>query len=84
MLNLYSVHDKIGDTIICSFSCANDGLAIRENMPALSRVVPISDLELLQVGTLNPSTFEVANCASRVVPWDSYKFPETKLKKEEK
>lgn len=81
MQNIYCVHDKIGDNVICSFTSSNDGLAIRENMPALSRVAPLSDLELIHVGTLNAETFEVSNIASRVVPWDSYKFPETKLEK---
>lgn len=81
MLNLYSVHDKVGDSVICTFSSANDGLAVRENAPALSRVAPLTDLELLHIGTFDDKTFEVSNIASRIVPWDSYKFPETKLQK---
>lgn len=81
MLNLYCVRDRVGDTVICSFSCANDGLAIRENYPALSRVAPIGDLELVQIGTLDEKTLEVNGCPSRVVSWDSYKFPESPIQK---
>lgn len=80
MLNLYTVHDKISDNIICTFSCPNDGLAVRENYRALCNVAPIGDLEIVQVGTLNEKTLEVASLPSRVVSWDCYKFPESPIK----
>ena len=80
MLNLYVVHDKVADNVICSFSCPNDGLAIRENAPALSKVAPLGDLEIIKVGTIKKDTLEVSPCTHSVVSWDSYKFPESPIK----
>lgn len=80
MLNLYTVHDKISDNIICTFSCPNDGLAIRENYRALCNVAPIGDLEIVHVGTIDEKTLVVSSLPSRVVSWDSYKFPESPIK----
>lgn len=80
MLNLYCVRDKVADNVICSFSCPNDGLAVRENLPSLSKVAPLGDLELNRIGQLDEKTLEVSAVPVTVVAWDSYKFPESPLK----
>lgn len=81
MLNLYVVRDRVADTVMCAFSSENDGMAIRQNYGSLSRVAPIGDLELLQVGEINEKTLELNVLPSRVVSWDSYKFPESPIAK---
>lgn len=81
MLNLYCVRDKVADNVVCTFTCANDGLAVRENVVALSKVAPLGDLELNRVGTLDEKTLAVSSSPVTVVSWESYKFPETPLLK---
>lgn len=83
MLNLYCVRDKVADNVVCTFSTANDGLAVRENAVALSKVAPLGDLQLTFVGTLDEKTLQVTSEPARVVSWDSYKYPESPLKKSE-
>lgn len=81
MLNVYCVHDKVANRVVCTFHCENDGLAIRENAPALSKVAPLGDLELINNGQLDESTFVLTPIAARVVDWTSYKFPESPIRK---
>lgn len=80
MLNVYCVYDTIGKNCICTFQSANDGVAVRENAPALSRVAPLGDLRLNLIGTLDEETLQITPCPPTVVSWDSYKYPETPLK----
>lgn len=80
MLNLYCVRDKVADNVICSFSAPNDGLAVRENVIALSKVCPLGDLELVHIGYLDEKTLDCSSASRSVVSWDSYKFPESPLK----
>lgn len=77
---IYSVFDKVAGKVLCSFSAPNDGMAIRENLPALSRVLPIGDTELRCLGEIDD-----VECVLKpfdnyhVVSWDSYKFPESPI-----
>lgn len=84
MLNLYCVRDTVANNVVCAFVCANDGLAVRENAPALSKVAPLGDLQLVFLGEFDPETLQINSSPSRVVSWDSYKFPESPIKKAEK
>lgn len=80
VLNVYSVRDTVANAIVCTFSCPNDGLAIRENAPALSKVAPLGDLEISQLGELDSDTMELKAIPRRIISWDSYKFPESPIK----
>ncbi len=80
--NLYMVKDTISNKVLCGFVSANDGLAVRENIVALSKAVPLGDLSLFRVGTVDDESMLVAYEPPVLVPWDSYKFPENPLKKD--
>lgn len=84
MLNLYYVYDKGNPDhhVLVSFTASNDAMAIRENAPSLSRVVPLGDCELRQYGTIDEVSAHVDVLDEpRVVDWNSYHFPENPLKK---
>lgn len=78
-LNLYTAFDTISNSSLCVFTSANDGTAIRENLPSLSRVVPVKDLRFYQVGWFDSETLEVQHLPDgrREFQIDAYKFPET-------
>lgn len=77
--NVYCVRDIVADDTICMFYAATDGVAVRDNLPALSRVRPIDDLKLYCVGSFDSAVMLVKSFSSPVaVSWDSYKFPESK------
>lgn len=78
MYNVYGVFDKIEKEYLSIFYAKNDGLAIRQNLPALSRVRPVQDLEFYQIGTFSADSGAITSCDPRFVPEDSYKFPESK------
>lgn len=87
MVYLYSVFDKLRESTLCSFTAPNDGMAIRDNARGLSQVCPLGDLELRCVGELDDKSgfvslsYLVTDEKYHVVSWDSYKFPESPIKK---
>lgn len=77
--NVYCVRDTVADDTICMFYAVTDGVAVRDNLPALSRVRPIDDLRLYCVGSFDSSAMFLKSFTAPVsVSWDSYKFPEVK------
>ena len=77
--NVYCVRDTVADDTICMFYAVTDGVAVRDNLPALSRVRPIDDLRLYCVGSFDSSAMSLKSFSCPVsVSWDSYKFPEMK------
>lgn len=78
-MNVYSIYDKVGEKIIGIFASPTDGLAIRENARAIGRIMPLGDAELRCIGTVNSDGSQIVPTESRVVDWDSYKFPESPL-----
>lgn len=85
MKNVYAAYDKVASSVLCVFSSQNDGMAIRENVVALSKVIPIGDLELRCVGSIDDeSSLLHSNANYRVVDWNAYKFPESPMKPVEK
>lgn len=78
-MNLYAYFDKVSKCYFEAFISHSDGQAVRDTLPAVSRVHPVSDIELYQLGS-----FVENNCLSPVslsekpvlVPFDSYHFDE--------
>lgn len=77
LLKMYAVFDKIAGKCLCTFSDVNDGMAVRNNAPALSRVAPLQDLQLNCIGSFDDETMSISSCPVVAVSWDSYKFPES-------
>lgn len=81
-LGLYSAFDTVGKRSICVFASASDGLAVRENAPALSKVIPLGDVQLRKIGEIDDSSLKVTVYDEPVsVSWESYKFPESPILK---
>ena len=77
-MNVYTAFDKVANKPLCVFASPSDGLAIRENAPALSRVLPLGDIELRKIGTISDDC-KLESVEMSVVSWDSYKFPENPI-----
>lgn len=78
-MKLYSIYDKIKGLTLAVFMAENDGIAIRENAPNFSRVIPLGDLDLYCLGSIDEKTQEISLGPLATVSWDSYKFPESPL-----
>ncbi len=76
--NLYAVRDNVADDTLTIFTSKTDGMAVRENLPTLSRMRPTKDLDLYQIGEFDSETMKITETPKRAVSWDSYKFPEIK------
>lgn len=74
--NVYCVRDVVADDTICLFYAVTDGVAVRDNLPALSRVRPVDDLRLYRVGTFDSNKQELVSHDPLLIDWDCYKFPE--------
>lgn len=79
-MKLYCVYDKVALRSFACFASPNDGLAIRENVRGIARVMPLGDCELRCVGDIDDETSVISPSDIRVVEWDSYKFPENPIK----
>lgn len=79
-VNVYSMRDKVRNRALMVCISESDGLVIRENAPSWSKVIPLGDIEIYQIGTFNENTQEIISCEPRLVAWNSYKFPESPLK----
>lgn len=89
--NMYCVRDIVADDAFVTFMAPTNGMAIRENLPALSRMKPVKDMELYKIGTFDSKTMEIKAEPKTAVSWEEYKFPEkqtetkaTMTKKEDK
>lgn len=79
MYNVYCVRDIVSDDTICMFYATTHGVAVRDNLPALSRVRPVDDLRLYCLGTFDSVSMQLfCDNSPSLVSWDSYKFPEAK------
>lgn len=75
--NVYCVRDVVADDAICMFYAVTDGVAVRDNLPALSRVRPVGDLQLYRLGSFDSVSMRLScDAEPLLVSWDSYKFPE--------
>lgn len=79
-VNVYSMRDKVRNRALMVCISESDGLVIRENAPSWSKVIPLGDIEIYQIGTFNENTQEIISCEPRLVDWNTYKFPESPLK----
>lgn len=82
-VNLYCAFDKISQKSLCVMSDVNDGMVIRNNAQALSKALPLGDVEIRFIGTFDDSDMSILPAGKdyRVVSWDSYKFPENPFSK---
>lgn len=75
--NFYVVRDTQNPDEILDFLVApTDGLLIRNSLPRLNRISALKDLEFYHMATINRTTGVVTPVEPRLVPLDSYKFPE--------
>ncbi len=82
-LNVYVAFDKVAKKTLFTFNSASDSLAVRENAPNLSRILPVGDVELRKIAILDDSTCKIEALEHyEPVSWDCYEFPESPIKKE--
>ena len=82
-LNVYVAFDKVAKKTLFTFNSASDSLAVRENAPNLSRILPVGDVELRKIAILDDSSCEIQALEHyEPVSWDCYEFPESPIKKE--
>lgn len=75
---IYACVDSVADRTVALFNAVNDGMAIRDNAQFLARIVPLRDMKLYQVGSIDQS-LAVTSCEPREVDWNSYKLPRTNV-----
>ncbi len=77
---LYVIYDNVAESCDEIFMASNDGVAVRYSYPIISRNPKFQDLSLKCVGSieLSSGTLFLHRDGITDVPWDSYKFPQTK------
>lgn len=80
-MKLYSIYDKVSQRYFMPLLAETDGSAIRENLLFATRMKPIDDIEMYQLGDFDQETGLVTSLDNpRKVDFDSYKFPENVAK----
>jgi hypothetical protein len=82
MFNIYALRDVVADDTKTVFHMKTDGLAVRSILPVYAPKFPLQDLVLYCIGTYDDETMEIKSTPSRVVSWDSYKFPQENVNEE--
>lgn len=82
-LGVYVAFDKVSKKTLFTFNSASDSLAVRENAPNISQLLPVGDVELRKVATLDDGTCKV-NALEHYEPvsWDCYEFPESPIRRQ--
>ena len=77
---LFVIFDKISQSFEVGGVAPNHQMFIRENVPYLVRLRPLSDLDLFEVGTFNTEngTFDLTVGDYKKIEWSDYSFPETR------
>lgn len=87
-MKIYGFFDRVAQRIRGVTIAENDGLVVRENARALGSVYPLGDIEIKVLAEMDEKTgfltkkYELDEMQK--VSWDSYKFPESPLKKVDK
>lgn len=81
MSKIYSIFDRVAQKAIACFSAPNDGMAIRENAPSISRIIPLGDAELRYIADFDDNSSKISPLPDFVViDWNNYHYPENPIK----
>lgn len=87
-MKIYGFFDVVAKRIRGVTIAENDGLVIRENARALAQVYPLGDIKIKVLADLDEETGAITRKydldEQEVVDWNSYKFPESPIKKVDK
>lgn len=75
-MNIYAVKDLAAGQFYTVFLSDTDKAALRDNLPLLCRVKPLSDVAIFVVGDFDRSTGVVVPCSPRLVDLSAYSFTE--------
>lgn len=70
MPNLYLIYDKVKEAYIFSTLASTDAEAIRDLTKLFVSTIPLKDLDVFKI--------DYHDDDSKLVPWDTYAFPENK------
>lgn len=80
-LKLFVIYDKISKSYELAGVAPNHQMFIRENVPYLVKLRPLSDLQLYEAGTFFTEDGKFLNYLKEnyiLVDWSDYNFPETR------
>lgn len=83
LINIYAVYDTVNKDTVNIFAAKTDGTAVRNNMPIIWSALPQKDTELYQIGIIDTEQMEISKgniLEPRLVNFNSYAFPEEKVK----
>lgn len=87
-MKIYGFFDVVAKRIRGVTIAENDGLVVRENARALAQVYPLGDIKIKVLADLDEETGAITRKydldEQQVVDWNSYKFPESPIKKVDK
>lgn len=82
MQYVYLVRDAVKEEVVCSCMAPNDATVIRENLGALSRILPLKDIQIYRAGIVSTdfdpddtSVLPVSGIPLTLVDVNSYSFP---------
>lgn len=87
-MKIYGFYDKVAKRMRGVTLAENDGLVIRENARALSQVYPLGDIDIKILAEIEENTGAITRKydldEQQIVDWNSYKYPESPIKKVDK
>lgn len=82
MQYVYLIRDSVKEEVVCSCMAPNDATVIRENLGALSRILPLKDIQIFRAGIVatdfdpsDSSVLPVSGIPYTLVDINAYVFP---------
>lgn len=81
-MKIYSIYDKIAEKFISTTPAYSDQMFVRDNLATICMDYAIKDIDVYCVGLFDEDLGIIKPVQPRLVQWDSYKFPTSRLEKE--
>lgn len=81
-MKIFALYDKVAKKFISTTLAETEEMFVRTSLFAITMDYPIRDVELYCVGLFDQDLGLIKPCTPRIVSWDCYKFPISRMEKE--
>lgn len=81
-MKIYSLFDKVAKRFVSTTIAESDEMFVRSSLYAICMDYPINDVEYYCVGQFDNELGLIKPCQPRLCSWESYKFPKSRMDKE--
>lgn len=81
-MKIYSIYDKVSEKFVSTTPAYSDQMFIRDNLAHICMDFALKDINAYCIGLFDDDLGIIKPCQPRLVDWNSYKFPTSRMEKE--